>query len=302
LNPIAVTDVIDKQEWLGTAAEGTQKAVRKGYGSLGKTGLAIKDFLHGVWLGHPLHATLVHIPLGAFTMAAVADVVEVSTGSKSAAKAADTAVAAGIASAAVVALPGITDWHVFDEKPVRRLGMTHLLLNVAATGLYAGSYVARKTGRRGLGRVLGFASYGVLMASGYLGGSLAYEEKVGADHADRSDLPEEWTAVLADDELGEGQLRKVEAGGVSVLLVRQDGQIFALGNACSHYGCDLHEGNLEGGCVVCPSHGSTFSLESGRVQRGPAVYPQPRFDVRVAGGQIEVRAPRDSAEHNTESE
>jgi len=43
--------------------------------------------------------------------------------------------------------------------------------------------------------------------------------------------------------------------------------------------------------VICPWHGSRFALDSGAMLDGPATVPQPRYEARVRGGQIEVRQP-----------
>jgi nitrite reductase/ring-hydroxylating ferredoxin subunit len=52
----------------------------------------------------------------------------------------------------------------------------------------------------------------------------------------------------------------------------------------------LSEGTLKDGSVVCPWHGSEFSLDDGHVINGPATQPQPCFDVREQGGAIQVKA------------
>jgi nitrite reductase/ring-hydroxylating ferredoxin subunit len=95
--------------------------------------------------------------------------------------------------------------------------------------------------------------------------------------------------VLAEAELAEGELRRVSAGEASVLLVREDGQIHALANTCSHAGGPLDEGELADGCVVCPWHGSAFRLTDGHIVRGPASIPQPAYQTRVREGKIEIR-------------
>jgi len=41
--------------------------------------------------------------------------------------------------------------------------------------------------------------------------------------------------------------------------------------------------------VSCPWHGSVFRLHDGEVTSGPAALPQPRYEVRVREGQLEVR-------------
>jgi nitrite reductase/ring-hydroxylating ferredoxin subunit len=74
------------------------------------------------------------------------------------------------------------------------------------------------------------------------------------------------------------------------LLAKKNDQIFALANTCSHLGGPLSEGELLNDCSVrCPWHGSVFSLKDGSLIDGPATQPQPKFDVRVKNGQIEVR-------------
>src|ERR1700687_5891786 len=41
---------------------------------------ALRDLLHGTWLGHPLHPALTDIPIGAFIVAFVLDLVGQSAG------------------------------------------------------------------------------------------------------------------------------------------------------------------------------------------------------------------------------
>ena len=133
--------------------------------------------------------------------------------------------------------------------------------------------------------------YGVTTVAAYLGGQLVYGEQTGVDHtATAAEYPKDFVAVLSENELVENKMRCVTAGEIPVLLVRKDGKIFALANTCSHLGGPLSEGELMDDCSVkCPWHGSVFSLENGSVVAGPATEPQPKFDVRVHNGQIEVK-------------
>jgi nitrite reductase/ring-hydroxylating ferredoxin subunit len=61
-----------------------------------------------------------------------------------------------------------------------------------------------------------------------------------------------------------------------------------MADRCSHRGCSLHEGKLEGDQIVCPCHGTRFGLD-GSLAAGPAAYPQPALETRVQEGKIEVR-------------
>lgn len=293
MNGKEITATIEEQTWLAPA-EDVQAAVGKIFEAGGGAGQKIKNFLHGTWLGHPLHPVLTDIPLGAWTVAMVLDGLDAARGRDDNAKAADAAIGIGLVGATGAAVTGITDWQGSGEQ-APRAGMLHGMMNLGATALYVGSLVARRRGDRSLGRTLSVLGYAVICASAYIGGELVYGERIGVDHGTREELPEKWTAILPADELPENKLTRAETGDVRVLLVRQGEQILALGEVCSHLGGPLAEGALEGCSVRCPWHGSRFDLHDGRVLDGPATYPQPTFETRVRQGQIEVKAAQNQA-------
>jgi nitrite reductase/ring-hydroxylating ferredoxin subunit/uncharacterized membrane protein len=240
-------------------------------------GAKIKNALHGTWLGHPLHAALTDIPIGAWSAAMVFDLLDAVTGRSELAVAADSAVTVGVVGALGAAVAGWTDWQHTDP-PARRIGLTHGFMNVAGVALFTASLVARKRKFRTLGRILSAAGYAVASVSAQLGGNLVYEQRVGVDHTAGQSFPDDFVAVLAESELPEGGLRRVQhKGGVPILLARRGERIFALAETCSHMGGPLSEGEFIDGSVKCPWHGSRFALEDGRVLDGPAVHPQPAF-------------------------
>ncbi|MFY9809318.1 MAG: Rieske (2Fe-2S) protein [Pseudonocardiaceae bacterium] len=245
----------------------------------------VRNLLSGTKLGHPVHPMLTDLPIGAWSMSALLDTV----GGTNAEPAADLLLGVGILSAVPTAMTGLNDWSDTIGAD-RRIGVVHAGANVAALGLYLASLLARRGGRRGRGKLLGFAGLGVLMAGGYLGGHLSFARGINVNHTTFEHRPQEWTPVLADAELGEGEHRRVSAGGASVLLVRDRGQLYALANTCSHAGGPLDEGELVDGCVVCPWHASTFRLTDGSIVRGPASIPQPAYHTRISDGKIEVRS------------
>ena len=245
----------------------------------------LRNLLSGTNLGHPLHPPLTDVPIGAWTMAVLLD----TAGGRRAQPAADLLVAAGIAAAVPTAVTGLNDWS--DTRgSEQRVGVVHAGANTVALGLYTASLVARRTGRRGLGKALALAGLGALTVGAYLGGHLGYVRGVNVNHTAFEERAPEWIPVLADSELAEGEPRKVQAGENSVLLHRDGGAVRALSSTCSHLGGPLEEGEFHGGQVTCPWHGSTFDLADGSVFRGPASSPQPCYDTRVVNGQIEVRA------------
>src|SRR5262249_24920413 len=120
-------DLIARQSWLEQSAEAVQPAVNNIFAAGGSRGRKVKDFLHGVWFGHPVHAALIDVPLGAWTTALVFDVMAERGGRKEYARAAETAVAIGLVGAIGSAVTGLVDWSATDGK-ARRIGMMHGLL------------------------------------------------------------------------------------------------------------------------------------------------------------------------------
>jgi nitrite reductase/ring-hydroxylating ferredoxin subunit len=203
--------------------------------------------------------------------------------------AADMLVGLGILSAIPTTATGLNDWsETIGEQ--QRVGAVHASANAVALSLYVASLAARRSGRRGTGKALGLAGLGALMVGGYLGGHLSFTRAVNVNHTALEHRPQEWTPVLADAELGEGERRVVFAGEATVLLIRDNSKLYALANTCSHAGGPLNEGELVEGCVVCPWHGSSFRLIDGSIVHGPASMPQPIYQTRIRDGKIEVRS------------
>jgi nitrite reductase/ring-hydroxylating ferredoxin subunit len=244
---------------------------------------AVRNWLSGTPLGHPLHPMLTDVPIGAWTMASFLDL----CGGEAAEPAADLLVKAGALAALPTAASGLNDWSD-TYGPETRIGLVHAGANSSALLIYLASARARKHGHRGFGKLLGLLGLGTLVAGSYLGGHLSFGKGTNVNRTAWQEGPGEWTPVLAEAELGEAA-RKVDAGGVPVLLCRDGGRIRALANTCSHMGGPLDEGTFADGCVTCPWHGSVFRLSDGGIVRGPATTAQPHYETRVQDGQIEVR-------------
>jgi nitrite reductase/ring-hydroxylating ferredoxin subunit/uncharacterized membrane protein len=286
--PRTLTHALAEQSWLDAAAKPLQRAVKRVYEASGAAGQTVKNFLHGLWLGHPLHPVITDVPLGAFTAAVLLDGLEVGTRRRSYGAGADAAVALGVTSSLAAAVAGLTDYqHV--SGGARRVGLVHGLLNVVATALYGASWLARRRNRRAAGRQLGLAGYSVSLVSAYLGGHLVFDHRIGTNHAKDKAGPEDFIPVLPVTELVEGRLRRAEVRGTPILLVRRGEQIFALAETCAHLGGPLSEGWLVEDTVVCPWHQSRYRLSDGHVVDGPSAYDQPCLQTRVRNGQVEVR-------------
>ncbi len=79
-------------------------------------------------------------------------------------------------------------------------------------------------------------------------------------------------------------------GGVALtdvkIVVTQptEGEFKAFSGICTHQGGTIDK--VEGGDMVCPLHGSRFSIQDGSVDQGPASNPLPPVPVEVRGGNV----------------
>ena len=99
----------------------------------------------------------------------------------------------------------------------------------------------------------------------------------------------DWYDVGPADDLPDGALRQVEAGGRAVCVARLDEEWIAFDDTCTHEECSLAGGELDGMVVVCPCHGSEFDVRTGDVLTPPALEPLPIYEARAEEGTLRVR-------------
>lgn len=241
----------------------------------------VTDLVSGTPIGHSVHPLLVTVPIGAWTSALAFDIL----GDEDAA---EKLTGIGLLAALPSAVTGLSDWSYTDGAE-RRIGLVHAGLNYLAIACYAGSWLARRSGKRGLGIGLSAIGGSALGGSGWLGGHLAYALGVGVDTTAFQHNQEDWTAIGPADAVLTGRPSAGDVGGVPVVLTRDPGgQVVVLADRCTHRGGPLHEGEIKDGCFVCPWHSSEFAFD-GSVVRGPATRPQPAYEVQIRDGEIFAR-------------
>lgn len=277
-----VVRAIESAQVLDAPAKAAGKAVR---GAVPRG--PVKDALSGTWLGHALHPMLTDLVIGSFAGASLLDLLAPDADGI----AGERLIALGLMAYLPTAAAGANDWADTEtvDDAIRRAGLVHAGANALAATLYAASLRARRRGLRGRGAALGFAGMTVLMAGGYLGGHLTLNKGVGPDQTVFDPGPTEWIPAADASQLPEGRPVRVVVDDTPVLLLRDGELIYAIHDRCSHRGCSLSQGEIEGVEVVCACHGSRFDLRSGAVRGGPATSPQPSFQVRVEAGRVEVR-------------
>ncbi len=242
----------------------------------------VKDALHGVWLGHPLHPALTDLPIGFWTSAFVLDL----AGGRRARAATDALIGLGVLTAVPTAAAGLADWSELNQ-PERRSGLVHAAANVTATALYGLSLLARLRGRRSTGVALAMAGATAATVGGFLGGHLAFRRASGVNHAADAPGASDWTEISVDGTLASDKPTLAHLDGAPLAAVA-DGPA-ALFARCSHLGGPLQDGDLIDGCLRCPWHASVFRIADGTVVHGPATAPQPAYELRIRDERIEAR-------------
>lgn len=81
-----------------------------------------------------------------------------------------------------------------------------------------------------------------------------------------------------------------------VLICREDGDVHAIINRCTHAASELAPGGkVRRGSVMCPLHGARFKLDSGECLGGAGYKPLKIFSWRESeDGWIEVAVPDES--------
>jgi NADPH-dependent 2,4-dienoyl-CoA reductase/sulfur reductase-like enzyme/nitrite reductase/ring-hydroxylating ferredoxin subunit len=93
-------------------------------------------------------------------------------------------------------------------------------------------------------------------------------------------------------DLVEGKPLLGKVAGDPVLLVRENGRVFAVGASCSHYGGPLAQGVVANGQICCPLHHARFALSTGEATRSPALSPISCWDIEQIDEKVYVRAQR----------
>ena len=135
---------------------------------------------------HPIHPALVPLPIGSFFLALVADVLHQATKNGFWYDVAEFAIGVGIVTALCAAIFGFIDFFGVEMSQAGwRLAKWHMGINLTAVALYALGFWLRWN-HGALGTERWTAAFGLeivpfllLGISGWLGGKMSYEHKVG---------------------------------------------------------------------------------------------------------------------------
>ena len=98
----------------------------------------------------------------------------------------------------------------------------------------------------------------------------------------------ELTTVEDVDGLEGRELAAFDVKGERIAIASVGEAFYAFGDTCTHQGCSLADGALDGTTVTCPCHGSEFNVTTGEVVRGPARVPVASYPVLLEGNALRV--------------
>ena len=101
----------------------------------------------------------------------------------------------------------------------------------------------------------------------------------------------EFVRACALDDLPEQGTLGVELNGVPLVIIRSEGEVYALAEFCTHEEVSLVDGEIYDHTVECWLHGTCFDLRSGKPTGPPATKPLASYQVRVDGGDVYVAVP-----------
>lgn len=72
-------------------------------------------------------------------------------------------------------------------------------------------------------------------------------------------------SVLKLKNLPAGKKKRVQINGEEIIVANVKGKIHAVSDRCGHMGVSLSVGQMTGGEIECPLHGSIFDVKTGRL-------------------------------------
>lgn len=97
-----------------------------------------------------------------------------------------------------------------------------------------------------------------------------------------------WVFAIEENNVQENSVNMVFPKGLPVLLIKKDGQIYAMSNKCAHMACPLAGGKLEGYTMECPCHDWKYDIRTGEFLNAKEI-KIPVYDFKVSEGKIFIK-------------
>ncbi|MCG7495478.1 non-heme iron oxygenase ferredoxin subunit [Vibrio sp. Of7-15] len=97
-----------------------------------------------------------------------------------------------------------------------------------------------------------------------------------------------WINVISANELPEGEYTTLELPDTELLIIKSEGDVYAVENLCSHQSFELAGGEIENSEITCPLHEARFCLKTGKALCEPAEEKIKTYPVRIHEQIIQV--------------
>ncbi|MFX1466025.1 MAG: Rieske (2Fe-2S) protein [Promethearchaeota archaeon] len=101
-------------------------------------------------------------------------------------------------------------------------------------------------------------------------------------------MSESWVFAIEAEKLQENALNLVFPKGVSILIIKKEGQIYAISNKCAHMACPLAVGVLEEYTIKCACHDWKFDIKTGEFLDANEI-KIPIYEWKLEDGKIFVK-------------
>lgn len=131
--------------------------------------------------GHPIHPMLVVFPIGLWIFSLISDLIFLGGGDAAWRDTAFYTMGGGIIGALAAAVPGMVDLFTIDDPKIKRIGLTHMTLNLTVAALFIINFLWRlRADENATGPVwLSVLAIVLLAISGWLGGEMVYVHGAG---------------------------------------------------------------------------------------------------------------------------
>lgn len=102
------------------------------------------------------------------------------------------------------------------------------------------------------------------------------------------------SALGRTSEIPSGGMASFNSDGNAIGVARIDGRFYGFSDLCTHLGCSLSSGQLNGTLLRCLCHGSVFDVTTGEVVQGPADAPLTTYAIAVTGEELSIAQPAPS--------
>lgn len=132
---------------------------------------------------HPIHPMLITIPVGLLIFSLICDLIALFSDEPDVwLLVAFFTMIGGFIGALVAAIPGFIDLLSIDDSKIKKIGFTHMALNLIAVTLYAVNIWLRVEGTAtSTPLILSVVSVSLLGVSGWLGAEMVHKYGVGVD-------------------------------------------------------------------------------------------------------------------------